>query len=242
MLWRPSLSALAIGGLALALAAPAQGQAVPRVAKSARGSFVMMDDPLGGCRQAWINIDTNGDGLVAGREARATLDAEFAIFDRDNNGTITRGEWTNCAGDTMYAGAPPPAREGLPKVASFTEVEAEFEAGDADRDGKLSRDEAIEVARAIFAKAAPGTNEVDMARAYGRRFLVIDVNDDGAISGEEWAGRGRATLDGRFARYDANKDGSISLAEWRNVVKVIVPKATPTDEDAIDVWELYFRF
>lgn len=202
----------------------------------------MLNDPSGGCRQAWIHIDTNGDGTVAGREARATLDAEFAIFDRDNNGAVTRAEWVDCPDDSMFGGALPPAREGIPQAPAFTEVEADFAKGDADRDGNLTREEAIEAARAVFARLAKGTNEVDVARAYGRRFLVIDTDGNGSIGTAEWAARDQAALAARFGRFDANKDGSISLPEWRNVVKVVIPAATPTDEDAVDVWELYFRF
>ena len=139
-------------------------------------------------------------------------------------------------------GVPPPVREGDPAVLPFFQSDADFAAADADHDGQLTRDEAMVAARAFFAKAPKGTDEVDAARAYGRRFLLLDTDANGVLSKAEWDARDKASFTDRFKRFDANHDGTITLAEWRNVAKVVIPRSTPTDEDAIDVWALFFQF
>ncbi|MCX8476153.1 MAG: EF-hand domain-containing protein [Sphingomonas sp.] len=80
------------------------------------------------------------------------------------------------------------------KAEMLADVDARFAKLDANKDGKISKDE------------RPGG---DGAGRGGRMLSRIDTDGDGAISLDEQ----RAQATRRFERVDANKDGTIDQAE-----------------------------
>jgi hypothetical protein len=135
--------------------------------------------------ELFTRIDRNRDNFVNLAEftGEATVDDDredkFADLDDNNDGRLTRAEWHGSA--------------------------AVFDALDANRDGVLTRVEAV------------GT-EGD-ARD---EFRNVDVNGDGFIGRAEWHWNAAA-----FDRLDANRDSRLSRQEFDNSPATILPQQTP---------------
>ncbi|MFI4998926.1 MAG: EF-hand domain-containing protein [Reyranellales bacterium] len=90
--------------------------------------------------------------------------------------------------------------------------EARFKQLDADKDGKLSRDE-------LFARTPAAGNSVLPSEAQLRRqsayFQRLDTDKDGFVSKAEFM----AQADRNFARCDLDKDGRINTAECRQALR-----------------------
>lgn len=103
--------------------------------------------------------DSNGDGAISVEEARAAAPATFRRIDQDGNGSVTVDE---IAAYTVAEGGPDmvwPA-EVLASVSQKT-----MEYWDADRDGKVSEQEYVEVSIALL--------------------LLADTNSDRQVTREE---------------------------------------------------------
>lgn len=103
--------------------------------------------------------DTNGDGAISVEEARAAAPATFRRIDQDGNGSVTVDEiaaYTVAEGGTDMVW---PA-EVLASVAQKT-----LEYWDANRDGKVSEQEYVEVTVALL--------------------LLADTNGDRQVTREE---------------------------------------------------------
>ena len=135
--------------------------------------------------ELFARIDRNRDNTVSMSEFRGEADVDddrddrFADLDDNRDGRLARNEWHGSA--------------------------AVFDALDANRDGVLTRQEAI------------GTEG-------GARdeFRSLDVNSDGAIARGEWHWNTAA-----FDRLDDNRDGRLSRQEWDNSAETILPQQTP---------------
>ena len=134
-------------------------------------------------QELFTRIDRNRDNALTQSEFAAADDDDredrFADLDVNGDGRITRGEWHGSA--------------------------AVFDALDANRDGALSRAEAV------------GTDT-------GPRdeFRSVDVNSDGFVGLNEWHWNRAA-----FDRLDGNRDGRLSRQEWENGPQTMLPSQTP---------------
>jgi len=97
-------------------------------------------------------------------------------------------------------------RDGLVRANEWQGSAAVFDALDANRDGALTRSEAV------------GTEG-------GARdeFSSVDVNGDGAIARAEWQWNAAA-----FDRLDTNRDGRLSRREWDNSAESTRLQQNPT--------------
>jgi Ca2+-binding EF-hand superfamily protein len=163
--------------------------------------------------------DTNGDGVVSLREARAAAWRLFGRFDRDGDGVVTRAE------ASAPRGAPSRAR----LEARFAELDRDrngrlsrwesrlpprrFARVDRDADGRLSADELWRSAQRsrrgagdsalplLWRRDLDGDGRVTRAeveRIAERRFRQRDRDGDGQLTPRDaHAGRARASNGGR---------------------------------------------
>lgn len=153
-------------------------------------------------------IDTNKDGKVSLAELTASRESWLTQIDTNKDGVATQAEI-----DASMASK----RQG--------HVQKMFEREDANKDGRLTRDE-TRLPSALFEKAdankdaaltpAELGNAHNQARhekagrgaGKGRHF---DQNGDGKVERQEL----RTAAANQFARLDQNKDGSLSSDEFR---------------------------
>ena len=154
-------------------------------------------DEWRGSNRSFSIHDKNGDGVIAGAEVGAALQAEgyddFLDIDRDRDGRISRPEWHW--------------------------DRAVFERLDVNRDGSLTRPEYMETAGdgpdSHFADMPlPGTGVVTNAAASlaedrHARFTRLDRNGNGLVSHDEWDGDKKS-----FSILDGNDNGVLSRDEF----------------------------
>lgn len=150
--------------------------------------------------------DSNKDGKIDRIEYRALLERtrekmgtggnRFTVWDKNADGKVSRDEFTGAA--------------------------PLFDRIDANKDGILSRDEAVKFA---LASGAGGLNQ------FGPRFKEMDKNSNGKVSRDEFTG-----LPAVFDRIDANTDGQLVPAEvreyQRNRAPALKKAAAPEKVDA----------
>jgi hypothetical protein len=157
-------------------------------------------------------------------ETAASRDAKFRAWDKDGNGSLSRGEYPGHPGnfralDTDNDGAlsfeefQHRAGGGAPSGGAVTDEFAEkdhdgsgtltrtewpdafeFDRRDHNRDGVLSRDE-------YFSPRAPAARDEEFRR--------LDTDNDGVIARGEW--RGRPSV---FNALDTNRNGVLSRDEY----------------------------
>jgi Ca2+-binding EF-hand superfamily protein len=125
-----------------------------------------------GAPELFTRVDRNRDNYLTLAEFTGADDADredrFGDLDTNNDGRISRNEWHGS--------------------------NAVFEALDANRDGVLTRAEAV----------GTETGPED-------EFRSVDVNGDGYIARNEWHWNQSA-----FDRLDVNRDGRLARQEWDN--------------------------
>jgi Ca2+-binding EF-hand superfamily protein len=133
--------------------------------------------------ELFSRVDRNHDNLLSSAEFLSADDGDredrFGDLDTDGDGRISRSEWHGAA--------------------------SVFQALDADRNGVLTRAEAV------------GT-EGDTRD----EFKSIDVNGDGFVVRPEWHWNVAA-----FDRLDANHDGRLSRQEFENAPATVLPQQSP---------------
>ncbi len=224
----------------------AQGRATIRfVEMDANHDGVITRNEWRGSDRSFRNHDWNGDGRLSGDEVRpagrraagpAAADpydavdeiddwsaAGFGSLDHDRDGRLSRTEWhasrqlfNRIDGD----------RDGFLTWQEFSgqgaidqDREDTFADLDANRDGRVSRDE-WHGTRAVFAALdANGDGTLTRQEAEGTgwngdrdEFASVDVDGNGAITANEWHWNQAA-----FRRLDSNSDGRLSRREFEAV-------------------------
>lgn len=149
---------------------------------------ISMDEWHGGWKAILKQADTDNDGTVSKDEAKAYADsikkpaldaaaAKFAQMDKDKDGDLEMIEWRNAAA---------------------------FKAADANKDGKVSKDEFLAYHEKMMNQGA-ATHDMSA------NFAKIDTDNDGTISSDEIEAWAHAL----FTAYDKNKDNSLSKDELK---------------------------
>ena len=133
--------------------------------------------------ELFTRVDRNRDNFLSRVEFLGQDDTDredrFGDLDINNDGRIGRNEWHGSV--------------------------AVFDALDGNRDGVLTR------AEAVGTEGAPQDE-----------FRSVDVSGDGYIARNEWHWNQAA-----FDRLDDNRDSRLSRQEWDNSSQVILPQQTP---------------
>ncbi|HUG69454.1 MAG TPA: hypothetical protein VMM76_17010 [Pirellulaceae bacterium] len=166
-------------------------------------------------------LDGNEDGVLSGREARPLI-----MLDADGDGEITRQEFEAVlrrhAAESIdyfrHLFITQDANED--GRLSGTELSG-FEFTDMDGDGRVSQPEFLAGMKAQFAKLATRAVE-EIQEIAQQRFLSLDGNEDGRLSGSE--------LEGMHA-YDLNDDKRVTAEEFATGFLMQVAAASANELD-----------
>lgn len=159
----------------------------------------------------FAEVDTNKDGKVSLAELTASRESWLTKVDTNKDGVASQVEIeaSFAAGRQEHLQAMF-AREDANKDGRLTRDEsrmpsARFERADANKDGALTLAELTEAR-----KSAAAGRAANKGRAAGRH-RQFDPNGDGKVDREEL----RAAAQSQFAELDENKDGSLTSDEFR---------------------------
>jgi Ca2+-binding EF-hand superfamily protein len=248
-------SSLALAaGLCLALAAPASAQGRGNGTMRFQGmdknhDGVITRDEWNGSDRSFRNHDWNGDGQLSGDEVRPAgqrtngwddpdiersieqdndwSEARFRALDHNGDGRISRSEWHGTP--EMFTRVDR-NRDRVLSAAEFAgaddvDAEDQFADLDANRDGRVSRNEWHGSAAVFDALDSNRDGVLTRAEAVGTEggardeFRSVDANGDGFIARNEWHWNQAA-----FDRLDANRDGRLSRQEWSNSPATALPR------------------
>jgi Ca2+-binding EF-hand superfamily protein len=143
---------------------------------------------------AFGSLDRNRDGRITPAEWRYDVEA-FRRADRDGNDELSRAEFLNLESDLdredRFEALDTNNDGRVERIEWHGSLDA-FEWMDRDRDGVLTRAEAVG----------------DETRHRPDVFASLDTNDDGRVSIQEWQWSRRS-----FTRQDRNGDGTLSREE-----------------------------
>jgi len=176
--------------------------------------------------RSFDNHDRNGDGVLSGNEVGAGApcgeydDQEsrrsdpFGAFDRNNDGVISRSEWTGMVEDFNRLDDD---QNGILSLEEFHERAGSdrFSELDHNNDGVISRNEWHNTSRSFEGLDRNRDGKLNRDEFYNREqvrtavFYELDVNNDGMISRSEW----RSDTE-TFNRLDTNRDNLLSENEF----------------------------
>jgi Ca2+-binding EF-hand superfamily protein len=156
--------------------------------------------------------------------------AHFRALDHDGDGRLSRAEWH--AGAELFTRLDR-NRDGFVSAAEFTgsqddDREDRFADLDTNHDGRVSRSEWHGAAAVFNALDANRDGVLTRAEAVGTEggsadeFRSVDINGDGVIQRNEWHWNVAA-----FDRLDTNHDGRLSRAEFEATPTVTVAQQSP---------------
>lgn len=196
---------LAIAGLVMAAHAVAQPAPTPALAE---GAPTM--------RNHGIKADKDGDGAISREEAgdRKVLSTHFDVIDADKNGKLSKEELQKfhasvrgkhkAAFEQRFKEADKDGDGALSKseaeTANIPGMAAHFDKADANRDGKVTKDELQGARKRMHDQQA-------------ERFKSADKDGDGALTKAEAEAGKMPKLVQQFDRLDVNKDGKIGPEE-----------------------------
>jgi Ca2+-binding EF-hand superfamily protein len=203
--------------------------------------------PGGGITPAMVMgmLDQNKDGKIVEDEAPEQLKQFFGMVDANADGGIDEAEAQTIADfmNSQGGGAAPAAAE--PQAAAPAgQIDAKMvmAMGDANKDGKITPDEAPEDMRGMFGfvdrNKDGGLDESEaeiVARAINAQAMaggeegitpemlqtILDVNEDGAIDMDE----SPEELKQFFTMVDLNKDGAIDITETQMIADFVNAQA-----------------
>jgi Ca2+-binding EF-hand superfamily protein len=207
--------------LALGLAAPAADK------KAGSESYHIVY--LGDDRPLLLRLHVLNDGKAVDAAWNACIDKIFKYLDVNEDGVLdkTEAERTPPADVLMSLGLPIGAQRGVPQPRSL------MDELDADRDGKVTRDElAAYYRRSGFAPFQfGGGNYNDVVR-----LRAVQVAAFGGSGGPP-AASAEALNDALFKLLDTNKDGKLSKEELA-AAPAILAKLDVNDDEMISINEL----
>ena len=184
-----------------------------------------------GALQTFRELDWNNDGVLSGDELRdPTLRSQgrgwrgetFEDLDRDNNGRLSRGEWTT---DRMLFHQVDRNGDNFISRGEFLNANINYDPYDATDFNELDNDRSGRIERREWTGTAGTFNRLDLnrdgtltrselaandvVRADEDDFAAIDDNNNGVLSRLEWR-----SAYGQFNDYDRNRDGVISRREY----------------------------
>ncbi len=155
------------------------------------------------CTAGFVQFDTNGDGLVTEQEVAEASAQAFELYDADDSGELTPGEYIECGN----------ARAGQSAIPA-DRTEANLSDYDTSGDDMLDEMEFMRAAAEAGARAATDSMEADEAARTLRLFLFVPADrpemDVTMMSPEEIAARAAMT----FEALDSDDDAKLGPAEW----------------------------
>jgi Ca2+-binding EF-hand superfamily protein len=153
---------------------------------------------------------------------------------------ITRLSILAAAAIASTAGAQTPAQapQSISKADYTKNVDANFAALDANKDGALSKDEVTAAQAKVLQQA-----QAEEQQRIQAEFTKLDTNKDNQLSLAEFkavapAVRAAETPDQMVAQLDTNKDGKISAAEYRAPKIANFDKADANHDGTVTAQEL----
>jgi len=176
--------------------------------------------------RSFDNHDWNGDGVLSGNEVgtgapcgeyddqESRRSDPFGAFDRNNDGVISRSEWTGTIEDFNRLDDD---QNGILSLEEFHERAGSdrFRELDHNNDGVISRDEWHNTSRSFEGLDSNRDGKLNRDEFYNREqvraavFYELDVNNNGRITRSEW----RSDTE-TFNRLDTNGDNLLSENEF----------------------------
>ncbi len=148
-------------------------------------------------------IDTNDDNSISTDEFLAVFQALRLAEELDD--TVAR-----VAPRTLFLDLDS-NQDGLINSDEWHGTDTLYQALDSDSDGDLSPSEFLELFTLM--RAGLALNDTLQLSNRSDRFALMDSNDDGVISADEWNG-----FDSVFDRLDLDNDGSLTQDEFNNAL------------------------
>jgi len=157
-------------------------------------------------------------------------EARFRVLDHNNDGRLARNEWH--AGAELFSRVDRNRDNFLSRAEYIGQDDNDFEDRfgdlDANNDGRVARNEwhgTIAVFDALDTNRDGVLTRVEAVGSEGTpqdEFRNVDVSGDGFIAKNEWHWNQTA-----FDRLDDNRDGRLSRQEWDNSPQTMLPQQTP---------------
>ncbi len=164
-------------------------------------------------RQFFDRLDANKDGKLSKDELPEQLRERFSQMDGNGDGFVTPEEFGRGAAQAF--GKRPPGAPPAPGGDAARRAAEGFDSADANKDGKLTKDELPEGFRAGFEQMLQRLNVTgdSITKEQYVRGMVMAAQATGAAPQGNTAAAQRATFESLFDRTDSNSDGKLTKDE-----------------------------